>query len=177
MTLNIALDLSGLNSYIDLLGNKAAEAIRPAAQAAAQVLHDEAKANVRKIGRKTGNLESSIYQAYSQQNSNERRAVYQVSWNPRKAPHAHLVEYGHIQRYVVYMRRDGKFVTKIRPGMKGKKKPGRKASQAAKDAYYVPLPQPVQVAARPFMRTVIDKFDDAANAARMKLLDYLGGAK
>lgn len=176
MSLTVKVDLGGLDSLVDQLGAQAKEAIRPAAQAAAQVLYDAVRQNVKSIGRKTGNLESSIYQAYSDK-STEQRAVYHVSWNARKASHGGLVEYGHIQRYVIYQRRDGKFITKIRPGMEGKKRPSRNASQATKDAYYVPLAQPKQVAAKPFMRPAIDKFDAAAKAAELVLISRLmGGA-
>lgn len=175
MSLTIGVNLDGLNSLIDALAGEAKEAIRPAAQAAAQVLYDNVKGNVEKIGRKTGNLASSIYQVYSESNSNENRAVYQVSWNAKKAPHGGLVEYGHLQRYAVYQRRDGKFITRVRAGMKGKRKPPRRASQATKDAYYVPLPQPVQVAAKPFIRPAIDKFDAAAKAAELSLINRLLG--
>ena len=177
MSLTVGVNLGGLNSLLDALAGDAKEAIRPAAQAAAQVLYDDVKSNVSKIGRKTGNLASSIYQVYSKSNSNEQRAVYQVSWNAKKAPHGGLVEYGHLQRYVVYKGRDGKFYTKVRPSMQGKGKPPRRASQAVKDAYYVPLPQPVQVAAKPFIRPAIDKFDAAAKAAELTLINRLMGNK
>jgi len=44
-----AVDLSGLESLFDDLGDAAEEAARPAAQAAAQVFYDTAKANVSRI--------------------------------------------------------------------------------------------------------------------------------
>lgn len=170
MSLTVALDLSGLNSLIDTLGANAKEAIRPAAQAAAQVLYDAVKANVGRIGRKTGNLERSIYQAFSPEQSGPGVATYRVSWNAKKAPHGGLVEYGHLQRYRYYKGNDGKIRPMVRPGMEGKPRPSRRASQAVKDAYYVPLPTPVQVAARPFIRPAVDKFGAAMEAAKAELL-------
>lgn len=171
--LRISADLTGLSALLDQLGTNAAAAIRPAAQAAAQVLYDEMKTNVQKIKAKSGNLASSIYQVYSHHDSNDHRATYHVSWNARIAPHGGLVEYGHIQRYAVYVRADGKFITKIRPESRGLKKPSKNASQAAKDAYYVPLPAPIQIPARPFARPVIDKFDQAYQAAKAVLSERI----
>lgn len=171
--LKIAVDLSSLNSLIAELSANAAAAIRPAAQAAAQVMYDKARANVRRIGKKTGNLERSIYQVYSKSQSNESRAVYEVSYNARTAPHGGLVEYGHIQRYVTYKTKAGLYRPLVRPEMRGKPKPGKRASTAVKDAYYVLLPAPKQVAAKPFLRPVVDHFDEAVSAARVALSDRI----
>lgn len=174
-TLYMGVDLSGLNLLLDELGEKAKEAVRPAAQAAAQVFYEEMKGNAERIKRKTGNLASSIYQAYSPEKSGERSATYHVSWNAKKAPHGGLIEYGHIQRYVAYMRKDGKYITKVRPEAQGKPRPNRRASQAIKDAYYVTLPTPVQVAARPFARPALDKFAEAQKAAEKVIIErWLG---
>ncbi len=169
-SLTVTADLSGLDAYLDELGANAREAIRPASQAAAQVLYDDVKANVARIRRVSGNLSRAIYQVYSKANSNQSRAVYHVSWNARTAPHGGLVEYGHLQRYRYYKGADGKIRPMVRPGQDGKPRPGRHASQAAKDAYYVPLPAPVQVAARPFIRPAIDKFNVAMEAAKRELV-------
>jgi HK97 gp10 family phage protein len=86
---------------------------RPAAQAGAQVFHDAARANVRrsakghwfhgtsfrKTGQKywfeAGTLQRAIYQAYSADNSNDNGlSTYHVSWNFKKAPYGHMVEFG-----------------------------------------------------------------------------------
>lgn len=147
----IEIDLGALG--LDALTDGAEAAVRPAAQAGAQVLYEAAKANVARIGRKTGNLAASIYQAYSRDNSGPLRAEYHVSWNRKKAPHGHLVEFGHIQRYVTFVDDQGKWRTAVRPEARGRKKPGRKAPQAVKDAYYVPLKGgPKLVGAKPFIR-------------------------
>lgn len=177
MSITINTDLSGLNAMLDELGAAVEEATRPAAQAAAQVLYNEVQANVAKIGRKTGNLASSIYQAYSKDNSGDGRATYHVSWNAAKAPHGTLVEYGHLQRYRYYQRPDGQVRPMVRAGMEGKPKPGRHASQAAKDAYYVTLPSPVHIAARPFIRPATAKFGEAMEAAKAELFKRLDAVK
>lgn len=134
---SISLDLAGLG--LDQLTEGAEKAIRPAAQAGAQVFYDHVKANVAKLGKKTGNLDGSIYQAFNNGSSGPGHAQYTVSWNQQKAPHGHLVEFGHVQRYVVYVDQRGQWKTLVRASMVGKRKPPRKAPQSVKDAYYVPL--------------------------------------
>lgn len=167
----ISLDLSSLNDIIDELGDAIEDAARPAAQAAADVLYKEVKKNVAALGKKTGNLDRSIYQVFSKRESKQGLATYYVSWNQSKAPHGGLVEFGHIQRYATYLAKNGKFYTAVRPEARGKPKPKRRASQAVKDAYYVPRAGgPVQVAARSFVRKAASKYDEAIKAAEEELL-------
>ncbi|BCX51657.1 hypothetical protein CTYAZ2_12390 [Comamonas testosteroni] len=147
-----AVDLSGLESLFDDLGDAAEEAARPAAQAAAQVFYDTAKINVARIKKLSGNLYKAIYQAFSPENSGQGIAEYHISWNAKTAPHGHLLENGFWQRYQVVMTRKG-WVTLARPESAGKKKPRRRASQAEKDAYYLPRPGgPVYIPGKAFMR-------------------------
>jgi hypothetical protein len=169
----LRVNLTGLAANMEKRSRQFEEAARPAAQAAAQVFYVEVKKNVSAIGRKTGNLERSIYQVYSVKASAPGKANYAVSWNAQKAPHGGLVEYGHIQRYVVRMGKDGRFYTARRPGMSGVRKPRRNASQAEKDAYYLPLPAPKQVAAKPFLRPAMDRAPEALAAAKIVLLKVL----
>ena len=172
----IEADLSGLDALFDQLGDRMEEAARPAAQAAAQVLYDEVKRNVAAIGKKTGNLDASIYQAFSASNSAQGKATYHVSWNHKKAPHGHLIEYGYLQRYEMVIDDSGKFRgPRVRPGMEGKPRPGRHASQATKDAYFVTLPTPIQVPAKAYMRRAQAKFDAAYRAAEAELLKRING--
>jgi HK97 gp10 family phage protein len=112
MTLRVHFDTRALAEQVQALREDVQAATRPAAQAGAQVLYDAVKANVAALGRKTGNLQRSIYQAYSQDQSQGGAEAYHISWNARKAPHGHLVEYGYTQRYqVVQDRRTGKWIT------------------------------------------------------------------
>lgn len=170
MSMTISVDTGSLNALMDEISGEVEGAVRPAAQAAAQVLYNEVKSNVAKLGKVTGNLERSIYQAYSDDNSNPARATYHISWNHRKAPHGHLVEFGHLQRYRYYKGNDGKIRPMVRPGMDGKPRPKRSASQAEKDAYYVTLPTPIQIPAKAFVRSAASKMPQAMAAAEAELL-------
>jgi hypothetical protein len=173
MSLLLQLDSEGLNAIIEELSEATEAGARPAAQAAAQVLYDEVRRNVLANGVGSAKLYYSIYQVYSQSRSKAGLATYQISWNRKKAPHGHLVEYGHIQRYVAYVGKDGNYYTAVRPGMRGKPRPKGRASQAAKDAYYIPLPAPKQVAAKSFVRKATSKADAAAEAAQTTLLRFI----
>lgn len=169
-TFGIAVDLDGLDSLLADLGAEVDAAVRPVAQAAAQVLYERVKINVRALGRSTGNLERSIYQAFSPEKSVEgQRAEYHVSWNHRTAPHGHLVEWGYLQRYRYYRGNDGRVRPMVRPGMDGKKPPGRRASQAQKDAYYVTLPTPIHVPGKAFIRSAESSLAEAQKAAEAEL--------
>ena len=143
--LSIKFDDSALQAKLTEIGGQAKAAVRPAAQAGAQVLYDQVKANVGLIGKVTGNLDRSIYQVYSNESAEGKRAVYHVSWNKTKAPHGYLVEYGHIQTRKVYIGSDGKWYTSKTPLEGG----------------------PKLVAARPFLRPAFDAKNRAAlEAAR-----------
>jgi hypothetical protein len=157
------------DAFINSLEEQVDAAVRPAAQAGAEVLYRSALRRLK--GRKTGNLERAVYQAFEDQKSGKLRALYRISWNPRKAPHGHLVEFGHIQRYVVYMGKDGNFYTAVRPSMRNKKKPSRKASQAVKDAYYIPLKSPKQIAAVGFIRGAASELPAALEAMKRRLFE------
>lgn len=151
----IRADTSGFKSLLHDIKEAAAGAVRPAAQAGAQTLYDEVHRNVDRIGRVTGNLKSAIYQVYSKANSVDgERATYHVSWNASKAPHGHLVEYGHMQKYRTVQTKDGNWVT-------------------LKDQ---PLQTPRQVGARPFVRPAQAKFSEATEAAKDVLLKRIDEA-
>lgn len=110
--LNFSVDLDSLTRQIDKIGEDAKAAIRPAAQAAAQVYYDAVKATVpvskhahwfygsssKKSGEKywfeSGSLKAAIYQVYSKSESNEKRATYHVAWNHRKVPYGFMVALG-----------------------------------------------------------------------------------
>lgn len=163
------VDLSDLESLMADISDAAEEVVRPAAQAAIQVLYDTVKSNVAAIPRVSGNLASAIYQVYSQDNSGPALATYHLSWNATKAPHGGLVEFGHWQRYVVVQTKKGPR-NAIRPEKQGTRKPRRRASQAEKDAYYVPRPGgPIYVPGKAFMRGA----QRAAGAALLASADVL----
>lgn len=107
------VDLSGLDAYLDQLGDAAEEAALPAVAAVAKVYYDAARSFVPRSMKahyfygksyKTtkkrygpyapGTLQAAIYRVYSKDNSAPGRAVYHVSYNTDKAPYAHMVEFG-----------------------------------------------------------------------------------
>lgn len=61
------------------------------AAAMAQAVYDEVQQNVPVD---TGLLKSAVYQVHSPEKSTEDLKTYRVSYNKRKAPHGHLVEFG-----------------------------------------------------------------------------------
>lgn len=152
-TFTLQADTTELDALIDGLNADLQQAARPAAQAAAEVLYQAVRSNVAALGRNTGKLFDSIYQAYSPENSGDGRATYHISWRTGgagvRAPHGHLVEFGHIQKYKAYIGRDGQWYTNKR----------------------APLPAPVQIAARPFIRPAAALFPEAMKAAEAKLLE------
>ena len=148
----ISMDMPVLDAFIDGLDEDLTNAVRPAAQAGAQVIYDEVMRNVARIGSVSGNLASAIYQAYSADNSGPLRATYHISWNARRAPHGHLVEFGHIQKFKVYLS-EGRWYTN-----KG-----------------APLAEPKQVAARPFIRPARAAFGRAEEAMIAELMKRLKG--
>lgn len=102
-TISIQFDAAQALAGLDQIASEMLSEVRPAAQAGAQVLYDEVKARVpvsskvrKRKGKviKPGALRDSIYQVFSKDNSDESRSTYHVSWNYRKAPHGHLVEFG-----------------------------------------------------------------------------------
>jgi hypothetical protein len=156
-SMTMKVDMQSVNALLHELKGDILKAVRPAAQAAAEVMYRAVLQNVDAMGSKTGNLRAGIYQVFSKDQSKAAgdgysRATYHVSWNAKIAPHGHLVEYGHLQRYQVYLGKDGNWYT------------NKKA----------PLPAPKQVAARPFVRPAFNRQDQAVAAADAKLLELLG---
>ena len=86
--------------------------IRAGSQAAAQVFYEEAKnrvpvsnkghwfhgtmfkVNGTKYFFEAGTLKKSIYQVFSQDNSDKSKATYHVAWNHQECPYGFMVEFG-----------------------------------------------------------------------------------
>jgi HK97 gp10 family phage protein len=85
--------LAGLEKFSDKIKDSV---VFSGAAAMASVLYDEVKLNASppRMGKKSGNLESSIYRVYSPEKSGEGFKTYRISWNRTKAPHGHLLEFG-----------------------------------------------------------------------------------
>jgi HK97 gp10 family phage protein len=106
--MKFTFDTARLAEALDATKDKLREAARPAAQAGAQVIYDAARINAptsneshffyirgKKYGPfAPGTLRDSIYQVHSKSESTDAKAVYQVSWNYKKAPYAFMVELG-----------------------------------------------------------------------------------
>ncbi len=154
---SISLDNLGIKAQLAGFKEDIAEALRPAAQSGAKVLYQEVKKNISLMGYKTGNLSRSIYQAYSKDNSVEGKVqTYHISWNATKAPHGHLVEYGHVQTHVtVISKKTGKWIT-----LKNR-----------------PLSSPKIVGARPFVRPAMSKFPLALEVAKTRFFEELKSFK
>lgn len=166
MGMTAAVNFASLDGLLARMGDAVGEAVRPAAQAAAQVFYDQVKDNVSRIGTKSGNLRDSIYQKFVPEMSVDgKKAVYRISWNYKKAPHGNLIEWGHFVRYKYYVTKDGIYRPMVRPERQGDPKPSRRASQAVKDAYYVPLAAPFRTTAYRFVQNAIARVPEARMAA------------
>lgn len=153
----IKFDMQDALKSLDALGAAAkAHLPRSMAVATGSVFRDEAKArapvfdestalkggaNVKRPP-KPGLLSQAIYLAFSDNRSfpSEGRFVYSVSWNSAKAPHGHLLEFGHWRYNVIR----GGYPTKER------------------------LEKPVWVAAHPFLRPAYDAARQRAIQAGME---------
>lgn len=104
------LDLSGWATGLDKLGGELKTSLaRSMAVAGGKVLRDEAK---HQAPVEDGVLRDAIYLAYSERRTGNERVVYSVTWNSQKAPHGHLLEFGHWQPFkVVYNKKSGQFTT------------------------------------------------------------------
>lgn len=155
-TFTVYANLPDIEAMFDEMSDDIQQAARPAAQAMAEVLYQAVRTNVSALGRKTGNLYNSIYQKYSPENSGPGKATYHISWRTSgtgvRAPHGHLIEFGHIQKYKAYLGKDGNWYTN-------------------KNA---PLATPVQIAARPFIRPASALFPEAVKAGEAVLLAAVG---
>lgn len=94
-----------MQKRLDGLVARATDNLRPAAQAGAQVYYDAVKAAApvgqsvhhtkgKKLTFQPGNLRDSIYQAYADKESTDRKAVYRISYNRQKAFYGYFIEHG-----------------------------------------------------------------------------------
>lgn len=102
--LTLEFDLSALEKQLDNIETAVGDAIRPAAQAGAQVFYDEVRTRAprsekmhftkgKKKSYAPGNLQRAIYQAYDD-TSPKGTASYGISWNKDKAFYGRFVEFG-----------------------------------------------------------------------------------
>lgn len=110
--ITVDFDFSKITRKLDAITAASKGALRPAAQAGAEVFYVEVrqrapvseaehyfygkrskKTGVRYLF-KPGNLQRSIYQYYNRRQSMPGKAIYSISWNHREAPYGAMVEYG-----------------------------------------------------------------------------------
>ncbi len=88
----ITFDPKGILAALDGFAEEVkGPVIRAGSAAAAKVLYDEARAL---CPVKTGNLRTAIYRVHSDTESTDRKSVYHVSWNRKKAFYGQFVEFG-----------------------------------------------------------------------------------
>lgn len=101
--ISASFDFSKIAAKLDKITQAAGKAMRPAAQAGAQVFYDEVRQRVpvsaapHKSGKKTynpGTLRKAIYQAFADKESGDGRAMYRVSWNKTHAFYGRFLEFG-----------------------------------------------------------------------------------
>lgn len=127
--LQATFDTSGWSAGLDrLLGPARVSLARSMAVAGGEVLRDEAKLRAPRSGQGAVSeagpripLAETIYLAFRDKYSGEKEVQYAVTWNKSKAPHGHLVEFGHWQIYAVVRRPDGSYVTDKRRKLKAPK--------------------------------------------------------
>lgn len=129
-TIKIVVDTRRVRRKLNDIFEKGEQAVRPAAQAGAQVFYDEVvmRAPVSeaphffygragKDGLRTiypfdpGDLKRSVYQVFSKDNSNKSTATYHIAWNHQVVPYGFMVEFGHIQTRKAYIGSDGLWYT------------------------------------------------------------------
>lgn len=117
-----SVDISSVISGLEKLGAAQESIARSMGAAMGVEVRDEAKIRV-PVGTEDGGsitpglLKSAIYVAYDDQRRllNPGAYRYTVSWNSKKAPHGHLVEFGHWMPYKYVRDDDGNYWTIDQP--------------------------------------------------------------
>ncbi len=191
--LKVDFDLGPLLSKINSLETTIKESIRPAAKAGAQTFYEEVQARALSVG--GFGLQAAVYQKFvvnSATGASGDSATYHVSWRKQRAktnikgvksadaglPYSTIgvwIEFGRWQRYMAVTDKNGDWVTVARPEMVGKPKPKQGASQAEKDAYWMPRKGgQVFHGPRPFLRNSYDSHKAiAAKAANDRMAQLI----
>ena len=192
----VSFDLDRLKNDLAEVGLNVDNYVTQAVQAGAQVFYNEMKIKVGSMGQKTGSLYDSIYQ-WRNPTVLPGKAEYRISWRKgrgkikgekqgglARAPHGQLIEYGWIQKYASYTDDQGQWHTAVRPEKRKRTvdgvtiaaapKPGRNASVAEKDAYYLPRPGgAVQWLPRSFLRSTFESHRAKAEQAAIAEMNRL----
>jgi len=103
--ISLSFDGAAIARGLDGITAAAQEAVRPAAQAGAQVFYDEVRQRVpvsskphstkgKKQTYQPGNLRAAIYQAFMEEVERPGHASYRISWNHKKAYYGRFIEFG-----------------------------------------------------------------------------------
>ncbi len=148
-----SVDLTEVFRGLDGLDAIKTRLARSMAVAGGSRVRDEAKARA-PVGTEEGGsihpgaLRDAIYLAFSPEKSVDVQIVYRVSWNSKKAPHGHLLEFGHWQPYKV---------AKINGGYGG----GWYTTNVLRDS-------PKWTPAVPFLRPALDATRDSMRTAMIQ---------
>lgn len=123
------------------MGDAMAASVQTEAKVRAPVLQP---GNAGYDSQRPGLLRDSIYRAFDSRRHTVNPSVfrYTVSWNSTKAPHGHLVEFGHEAPYLAFKGKGGLWFT---PSV----------SAEASD-HYLLREEPYQVVAQPFLAPAFD---------------------
>ena len=190
--LRVDFDTAPLLAKIDGLEEKLKSAVRKSAFAGSDVLYSEVRHRALAIGG-SRRLQAAIYQKFvinSKGGALGESATYHISWRKGNSQNnktgnagkgalpattiGFWIEFGRWQRYMVRTDKNGDWYTVKRPGVTGKP-PGRKASQAEKDAYWMPRKDgPVYWLPKSFLRSGYDaKKADAVQAAKDRMKELV----
>lgn len=86
------VDAKSIFDGLERLGDMRESLTRKMGVAGGAVYRDDAKA---RAPVKEGKLRDAIYLAYRDKESTATNTVYSITWNSKKAPHGHLIEFGH----------------------------------------------------------------------------------
>lgn len=124
------------------------KALRSAAHAGAIVFYNEMR---QRVPVDEGTLFGSIYRYHDEKKSTDTRQVYAVGPNKGKAPHWHLIEYGHWRVNKLVKNEAGKWV-------------------ATRER----LESPIWVAAAPYIRPSFDgKVNESIRAMKLRLSERI----
>lgn len=102
--MKLSFDASDVLKNLGDLADPLYSVARTMGVAVGAAMRDEAKANVNS---ETGRLKDAIVVKYAAEDSSTKNVRYVVTWNRKKAPHGHLVEFGHWRTHEVVKLPDG----------------------------------------------------------------------
>lgn len=171
------MDMSEAFAGLDRLDQVKYQLARSMAVAGGSALRDEAKVRA-PVGRaeeditgggsiRPGALRDAIYLAFRDGESTQARVKYTVSWNAKKAPHGHLIEFGHWQPFDVVLTKAG---WRTRASGKGARAKGRARKGGPKWIPAVPFLRPAYETVFPRLQATM------VQRGRERLPELLGAA-